>query len=178
MNKVKGLALFSLIIFVGLTGCAKKPLGEDPLTSMNPPEPYESVTAELNPVEEIPVQEAVEPLWVKTASFNKAELKTIYFGYDSHVLTEEARQVLVDNASWLIANEEINITIEGHCDERGSDEYNLALGESRALAVKNYLVTLGIAPDRLTTISFGEERPAAAGHSESVWAKNRRSEFN
>jgi peptidoglycan-associated lipoprotein len=74
-------------------------------------------------------------------------------------------------------NPEVNVTIEGHCDERGSDEYNLALGERRAKAVKSYLAALGIAPDRLSTISYGEEMPATVGRDESAWSKNRRAEF-
>ncbi len=89
----------------------------------------------------------------------------------------EARNILANNAKYLKANSGTNVVIEGHCDDRGSDEYNLALGESRALAAKNYLVSLGINGKRLSVISYGEEKPLVQGEGESVWAQNRRAEF-
>lgn len=106
-----------------------------------------------------------------------AGLNRIYFGFDQFTLSDEARATLANNADYLKANPGLNIRIEGHCDERGSDEYNLALGERRANAAKSYLVSLGIAPHRLNIISFGEEMPLAVGSDESAWAQNRRSEF-
>jgi peptidoglycan-associated lipoprotein len=106
-----------------------------------------------------------------------AGLKQIYFDFDQFTLSADARKVLGNNAKYLKMNGDAKIVIEGHCDERGSDEYNLALGESRALAAKSYLVSLGISAKRLSVISYGEEKPAAKGSNESAWAKNRRAEF-
>ena len=105
------------------------------------------------------------------------QLEAVYFDYNSFTLSPAARQSLERNAAWLQANLDTKVTIEGHCDERGSDEYNLALGERRAVAVKRYLATLGVNAERLATISYGEERPAVAGHDERAWAQNRRAEL-
>ena len=98
----------------------------------------------------------------------------VFFGYDRFDLTTEARTVLDNQASWLQRYPNLNITIEGHSDERGTREYNLALGERRANSVKNYLVALGIPASRVTTISYGKERPAVTGADDSSWAQNRR----
>ncbi len=98
----------------------------------------------------------------------------VFFGYDRYDVSDEARAVLDKQASWLNQYSSLNITIEGHCDERGTREYNLALGERRANAVKNYLVALGVAPSRISTISYGKERPAVVGASDSAWSQNRR----
>jgi len=104
-------------------------------------------------------------------------LETIKFEYNSYVLTAGAKQSLKSNAAWLLRNPEVKVTIEGYCDERGSDEYNLALGERRALTTENYLAELGVASERLAIISYGEERPVQAGHEEMAWEQNRRVEF-
>jgi len=104
-------------------------------------------------------------------------LNRINFGFDEFTLSDEARATLAANAEYMKANPSLNVRIEGHCDERGSDGYNLALGERRANAAKSYLVSLGIAPNRLSIISFGEEMPLAVGGDESAWSQNRRAEF-
>lgn len=101
----------------------------------------------------------------------------IHFDFDQYTLGEESRSILAANAAYLSRKDSVSVLIEGHCDERGSDEYNLALGERRALAAKNYLVSLGVDEDRLSIITYGEEKPLDAGHSESSWSKNRRAEF-
>jgi peptidoglycan-associated lipoprotein len=98
----------------------------------------------------------------------------VLFDYDSSVLDPVATQTLDRQAAWLKQYPDIIVTIEGHADERGTREYNLALGDRRASAVKNYLVALGVSGDRLLTISYGEERPADAAHDDSAWAQNRR----
>lgn len=98
----------------------------------------------------------------------------VLFEYDSSELTSDARGLLARQAEWLNYHSGIDVVIEGHCDERGTREYNLALGERRATAVKSYLVALGIPERRLDTISYGKERPAVVGRSESSWAQNRR----
>jgi peptidoglycan-associated lipoprotein len=98
----------------------------------------------------------------------------VFFDYDSVVLNPEATGVLDQQAAWLQQYPDVIVTIEGHADERGTGEYNLALGDRRANAVKNYLLALGVSPARLLTISYGEERPADPGHDEAAWAQNRR----
>ena len=99
----------------------------------------------------------------------------VFFGYDSAELDSDALELLQDQVAWLKQNSDVSVTIEGHCDERGTREYNLALGEKRAQSVKNYLIGLGINPDRVSTISYGKERPAVVGSNDGAWAQNRRS---
>ena len=99
----------------------------------------------------------------------------VFFGYDSSDLDSDALELLQDQVAWLKQNSNVSVTIEGHCDERGTREYNLALGEKRAQAVKNYLIGLGISPDRVSTISYGKERPAVVGSNDGAWSQNRRS---
>jgi peptidoglycan-associated lipoprotein len=103
--------------------------------------------------------------------------KHIYFEFDSAALTPSAVAVLKDKAAWLKNEPLASVLIEGHCDERGTNEYNLALGERRAQSAKTFLVNMGIAPSRLSTVSYGEERPIDSGHNEAAWAKNRRAQF-
>ena len=98
----------------------------------------------------------------------------VFFALDSSVLSADAQGTLERQAAWLKQYGDVNVTVEGHCDERGTREYNLALGERRAAAVKNYLVGLGVAAGRVSTISYGKERPAVLGSSESSWSQNRR----
>jgi peptidoglycan-associated lipoprotein len=105
------------------------------------------------------------------------ENEDIYFDFDSVRLTPEAQERLTRKAQWLRANLAATVTIEGHCDNRGTNEYNLALGEGRAQSAKQYLVDLGIDPSRLNTISYGEERPLESAQTEGAWAKNRRAHF-
>ena len=98
----------------------------------------------------------------------------VFFGYDRYDLTAEAQAQLQKQATWLKTYPQYKFVIEGHCDERGTREYNLALGERRAQAVKNYLIALGIDANRMQTISYGKERPAVLGSNEAAWAQNRR----
>jgi peptidoglycan-associated lipoprotein len=101
-------------------------------------------------------------------------LKDIHFDFDKYDIRPEDAGILNDNSTLLMRYPSVKIQIEGHCDERGTVEYNLALGERRANSTKKYLVSLGISPDRISTISYGEERPLDPGHNEEAWAKNRR----
>ena len=101
----------------------------------------------------------------------------IYFDFDKYELKPEAKRILRKKAEWLKRHPEFFLRIEGHCDERGTNEYNMALGEKRAQAAKKYLISLGIYEKRIRTISFGEERPVDPRHNEEAWAKNRRDEF-
>ena len=105
------------------------------------------------------------------------ERDNIYFDFDRYNLDPDAQRALKMKAAFMKANPKIKARIEGHCDERGTDEYNLALGDRRANSVKEFLLNLGIAESRLTSISHGEEKPVAMGHDEAAWAKNRRAQF-
>jgi peptidoglycan-associated lipoprotein len=104
-------------------------------------------------------------------------LKDLFFDFDKSNIREDQKAALNDNVGWLKVNAGAKLTIEGHCDERGTAEYNLGLGERRAKAVKDYLVAAGIAADRIATISYGKERPFVLGHDESAWKWNRRGHF-
>lgn len=99
----------------------------------------------------------------------------VFFAFDSSELSSDARNTLEKQAFWLRKYPQATVTVEGHCDERGTREYNLALGERRAAAARDYLVTLGVDPSRVATISYGKERPAVLGSNEESWAQNRRS---
>jgi peptidoglycan-associated lipoprotein len=122
-----------------------------------------------------------EPLYSSTTEADddsKIVLQgNIFFEYDKATLMPEARETLTINGKWLRLNSDVVITIEGHCDERGTNGYNLALGDRRAESVKTFLVDLGIDRSRLTTLSYGEERPLDRGNGESAWARNRRAHF-
>lgn len=103
--------------------------------------------------------------------------ENVYFAFDSAVLDYQAQELLKQKAAWLRANPDANVVIEGHCDERGTNAYNLALGERRAESARAFLTNLGLSASRLTTISYGEEKPVDMGKNEEAWAKNRRAAF-
>jgi peptidoglycan-associated lipoprotein len=111
------------------------------------------------------------------ATPKESPLKEIYFDFDRYDLTADARATLKANSDWLKNNPSLRVEIEGHCDERGTAEYNLALGAKRAYAAKDYMVSLGIPADQLSTISYGEEVPVCRQHNEECWQKNRRDRF-
>lgn len=104
-------------------------------------------------------------------------LDDVYFEFDRYVVTDAARAVLARHAEWLKARPAAKVTVEGHCDERGTTEYNLALGDKRARAVRDELVRLGVGAERLQAISLGKERPKDPGHDEQAWTQNRRAHF-
>ena len=106
-----------------------------------------------------------------------SEMGMIYFAYDKSEITAEFEEVIQKNYEWIFQNPDAQVQLEGHCDERGTNEYNLALGERRAKAVFDYLVSLGADPSQFTIVSFGEERPVAYGSNEASWRQNRRVEF-
>ena len=180
------LLSFSLVII----GCPKKaPPPEDKVepkvvTDTKVKEaPYEPAEAEKDVYQEaaikgddIPLRKVEKDFYEPTPE-EKRILKTIYFDYDKSNIRAEYREVLDRVGQWASDNPKRQLLIEGHCDERGTNEYNLALGERRALSVRRYLVGLGVHPERLHTISYGEEKPADAGHSEDAWSKNRRAQF-
>lgn len=175
---------FALMLMV--SGCAKKNVMADP-TDMEPtstptPTPTETPTATPG---EPGIDEYIEGLPVsgRFADARREDLrrdgplKRVFFDYDQADLTSEARITLQRNAEYLQQNPSIRVIIEGHCDERGTNSYNLALGQRRAEAVRSYLVFLGISGSRLTPVSFGEERPMDPSSHEEAWARNRRAQF-
>ena len=127
--------------------------------------------------EDIPIKEPPTMEFVEPSEEDRGVFRVIYFDYDKSDIRPEFQPVLEGIAQWMAQNPTRQLLIEGHCDERGTDEYNLALGERRSLAVRRYLVALGAMADQLHTISYGEEKPVDPGHDESSWAKNRRAEF-
>jgi len=190
------LALGSCAI-IAISGCAKKEVvkpeqtgvqeqqqqPKSPQTTQQPPTPADQ---QRQPVKEEPVlaQQVPETPPVREETPKSGDqtapetlLQTVYFDFDSFVLSPTARDVLAKNAEYLKKNTGIRVQLEGHTDERGSDDYNLSLGEKRAKAAQSYLTTLGIEAGRLSIISYGEEKPADPAHTEEAWARNRRVEF-
>jgi peptidoglycan-associated lipoprotein len=163
--------ILALLMIAGLLlgGCAKKPLIDDQVA--DEPVPVAAVVEPEPPAD--PVQTIIEEIQ-KTAPERVAK---IFFAFDSAQLTPASREALQANALWLNATPEMRIVIEGHTDERGSNNYNLGLGEKRAQAARAFLLSLGIAAERIATISYGEEKPAMPGSNEEAWAQNRRALF-
>jgi peptidoglycan-associated lipoprotein len=152
-----------------LTSCSKKDVKMDePL--VNPSETEANAAQPSEPVDSSGASAG-------EAAVEAVELKTIYFDYDKFSLTNAGREDLKHNADWLKQNGNARVQIEGHCDERGTTEYNLALGERRANAVREFLMKMGIPKSRIDTISYGKERPSDMGHDDAAWAKNRRAVF-
>lgn len=168
------LVLLACMLCLGLMlgGCKKKP-----------PEPdYDAMAVPTNTPIAAPAPEpgptADELRLIKLEEARKVlTSETVYFDYDKSVLTDSARSILAEKASYLVRNTDILVTIEGHCDERGSNEYNLALGERRAASVKQYLVDFGVPSQNIDTITYGEERPVCSQSNESCWRLNRRAAF-
>jgi len=168
------LALMCLLLSAG---CAKKPVAET-----MPAEDQPAATAQtdsIGTIQDAALKDAAaseQPAMTDATTLTVA-LETIHFAFDQHSLTTESREVLAENVVLLQTNPKLKIAIEGHCDERGSDEYNLALGERRAQAARDYMATLGVAPERMATISYGEEMPVDPAGGEDAWSKNRRAAF-
>lgn len=186
----KGLFPFLLIGMFAYAGCAKHELvkkdeGLVPATAKQattqqpnsaPAKGADSTAANVSPIAGGDLKDATANDQAAEAAL-KQKLQTIYFGFDSSALTGKARAALVKNLEVVKGHSGDKVRIEGYCDERGSDEYNLALGERRAQAAAKYLVSLGVGKDRLTILSYGNEKPADPGHNEAAWSKNRRDEF-
>jgi peptidoglycan-associated lipoprotein len=167
MQKKKWIFLALLLVIPGLmftVSCQKKVVDATP-------EPMAEEKEEVK--EEVVVKEEVAVY--KTPDMVMQE--DIYFDFDKSTLTPTAQDNLLQKAEWLRENPDATVTIEGNCDDRGTNEYNLALGDRRAESAKAFLVDLGIDPSRLTTISYGEERPVDPRQNEEAWAKNRRDHF-
>jgi peptidoglycan-associated lipoprotein len=168
MIRKRMLWIAVLVALTVMVGCGGKKATEAP----PPAEPSDT------PVENVPQDiPAPTPDPVDSGQLDPSSIGDVFFDFDSYSLTSEAKGTLDANAGQLKRVTAANVTIEGHCDERGTKAYNLALGEKRANAAKEYLVALGVNASRITTVSYGKERPFDDGHDESAWAKNRRGHF-
>jgi peptidoglycan-associated lipoprotein len=150
----------------GLSGCAKKPPVEEPIT--------EGEAEAAMSGEDIPLAEPEELVYIEA---EPDVFENIHFEFDRYDIRPVDEMILQGIAGWLKEHDTKRVLLEGHCDERGTNEYNMALGEQRALAARRFLVGLGIESVRLSTISYGEERPLALGSTEDAWARNRRAHF-
>ena len=175
------LALLLAATLLLASGCAKKPAATTtaiPETTVSEDMGQDMIQTEgldEMALSETAIEESASEYGVTTAAVSA--LQNISFEFDQYTLSAEAQDLLVSNAAYMQANPELKIRIEGYCDERGSDEYNLALGQRRALAAKNFLVSLGTDPQLLSVISYGEELPLDPTSSEEAYALNRRAEF-
>jgi peptidoglycan-associated lipoprotein len=173
-------AAAAVALVVGVAGCSGKAKTSDvPQTPATPAEPPPAAPPPTTVAEPFPPQ-PVDKGQVETSidDLNRqGVLKPVYFAYDSNDIDDMGKAVLQANAAWLKANPNRTVEIGGHCDERGSIGYNVALGDRRASTVKQYLTGLGVNGSNLSAVSYGEERPADPGHDESAFSKNRRAEF-
>ena len=179
MQKKLWIILALVFVIPGLlftASCAKKAVKDDAALAQ---QAEGDEAAEKAKQEELARQQAIEEERLKEAQEARDMFLNddIYFEFDSSILTSEAQLLLKKKAEWLQNNPQAMSTIEGHCDDRGTNEYNLALGDRRATSAKTFLADLGISASRLTTISYGEERPVDPGQNEEAWAKNRRCRF-
>jgi peptidoglycan-associated lipoprotein len=171
----------SVLALVGLVACGN-PANPPPQkwTAENPSSASgSSASAASNPVvakSDVTPGSSLDALQ-KGEAAGGGPLKDINFNFDSADLSQNARAILKDNADWLKGNPAVRVQIEGHCDERGAADYNMALGAKRAQAAMDYMATLGVAGNRMSTISYGEEIPVCREHTEDCWAKNRRARF-
>lgn len=175
MTRIHILSAAALCLL--MAGCSgKKPIdstGDDggsqtdiaPRTDFEPADPSAATPASQGDIEDGPADRL------------ERQLNPVFFAFDKYDLSPQARDVLTGNARVLRENPGFDIIIEGHCDERGTNEYNLALGDRRARAARDFLVTSGIPASRFTVVSYGEERPFSFGHDESAWSQNRRAHF-
>jgi peptidoglycan-associated lipoprotein len=169
----------TVVILAFVVACSSKPTATAPpaptpapvstptVVTIEPPAPTPQPTPRMD----------VDDITRKSLSEISSYLKPAFFDYDKADIRPDARDVLAANATWLKRYSAVQFTIEGHADERGTAQYNLALGDRRANAAKDYLTSLGVDASRIKTVSYGKERPFAAGHDEDSWQKNRRAHF-
>jgi peptidoglycan-associated lipoprotein len=166
-NKLFG---FGIVLLMSMTGCTTTPTDCQPPSCDGKLEPAPLATSGKYGQNSQPIDPTV----------NLATLppvRRVYFDFDVSDVRQDQRQILETNAAYLLKNQQLKIRLEGHADERGSKEYNLALGERRAQSVKRYLGMMGVQESRINTLSYGEEKPAVEGHDESAWRLNRRVEI-
>ena len=181
-QRTAAIAAFSLILCLGVAACGKK---APEITPPPPPMPAAPATPPAPPAPPAPPPAAPAPRTLtedeifaqaSTADVQK-EFRDVYFDLDNAVIKDEGRTALTSNANYLKRRTSVRVTIEGHCDERGTAEYNLGLGERRANAVKAYLVELGVPGDRIVIVSKGKEAPFCTESNEACWQQNRRGHF-
>jgi peptidoglycan-associated lipoprotein len=187
VTRAAQVTLMSLLLAgLMITGCARRPAttaasAAAPAPAAAPsPAPAPSTPSAAAPAPPAPAAAAAPaqaPRPVPKEFMAVAALKEVYFDFDKYDIRPEDAKTLDANATWLKSNGDNLVLIEGHCDERGTNEYNLALGERRAKSTMNYLVSQGIQANRITIISYGEERPVCTEKTEACWAKNRRANF-
>ncbi|MBC2713900.1 MAG: peptidoglycan-associated lipoprotein Pal [Desulfobacteraceae bacterium] len=180
-----GLVILMVGFLMTVSSCSKKKSRLDPMEQY-PTETEISAAGEQGgdaaqslSEEELEAQrfQEQEAVRIKEAARMKFVDEDVYFNFDDATLTSSARQVIKQKVAWLRENPGASVLIEGHCDERGTEEYNIALGQRRAQSIKTFLMNAGISTTRLSTVSYGEERPVDFGNNESAWAKNRRAHF-
>jgi len=176
MKKLLVLSLSCFLLMAFFVSCQKK-VEETP-----PPPPQVKEQPKVEKVEKPPVKPVLteEEIFAKKTleELNAEEpMKNIYFDYNEFFIREDSKPVLEDNAAYLKKWSSVTVLIEGHCDERGTEEYNMSLGEKRAKAAYDFLVSLGVPSNRIKTISYGKSQPLDPGHNEIAWQKNRRCEF-
>jgi peptidoglycan-associated lipoprotein len=177
MKKLVIISLAIILVFSFAVSCKKKP------KSVPPPPPQAQEQPKVEKVEAPVIQEPTlseEELFLQKSvdQINlEKPLGMIYFEYDKSVIRDDARSTLDANASWLKKFRSVKIRIEGHCDERGTEEYNIALGEKRAKSAQDYLLSLGVGSERMKIISYGKSQPINPGHDEGSWQMNRRAQF-
>jgi peptidoglycan-associated lipoprotein len=177
MKKLLILSLSCLLVFAFAVSCKKK------VEQTPPPPPQAKEQPKVEKVEEPPAKPPAlteeEIFERKTLEELNAEkpLEMIHFDFDKFFIRDDAKPVLQENAAYLKKWPSVMVLLEGHCDERGTEEYNLALGEKRAQSTKDYLVSLGVSGDRLKIISYGKSQPIDPGHNEAAWEMNRRTQF-
>jgi peptidoglycan-associated lipoprotein len=181
--KITSFICILLLLGVGVSACRR---GQPPVARPMPPAPPPPATATLPPDPPAPMREPIPPEPLPSDSVagrslddlnRDSPLRPVFFEYDSSDVSDGGRAVLQANAAVLKKYASWVVTIEGHCDERGTAEYNLALGERRAVAARTYLISLGVEPNRLRTVSYGSEFPFDPAHQESAWGRNRRAHF-
>ncbi len=176
-------ALLTLALLVAALPACSKAAPPAPVPEPPPPAPEPVPVAPEPAVEPLAADEweeapPVPQTFLTIEEINSQRLlKRVHFDFDRAEIRADQRASLQENAVWLRDHADVRILLEGHCDERGTREYNLSLGDRRAQATRDYLVSLGIAAERVETVSYGEERPRASGSNEEAWAQNRRAEF-
>jgi peptidoglycan-associated lipoprotein len=195
MSRRFGVSIILLLLVFGLlfvSSCGKKRVVSEPMVGPSEEETEAERLAAVREAEEarkaleeerrleeerLREQTRAEREREEQAALQRFLNEHIHFEFDKSRLLPRAKEILRHNAKWLLAHPDVDVTIEGHCDERGTNEYNLALGDRRAQSAKRYLVDLGVDPERLFTVSYGEEKPLDPRHNEAAWAKNRRAQF-
>jgi peptidoglycan-associated lipoprotein len=186
IRQKKAFILLFVLVIILLCSCAKKNIEQvygpnNQIQGQNSASQNDSSSPEMipQPIEIPSSQSSGSPdISAATDTLKKFEDEDIYFNFDEFTISQDGKNILASKTVFLKTHPNLKVMIEGHCDDRGTTEYNLALGEKRAGEVKKYLISLGIDGNRLSVISYGKEKPAASGQNEAAWAKNRRAHLD